>query len=201
MTENIPKFELLNSIPNQRDPRACPFGVYVAIAFSRGGEQGFHWFEHEADVFKFIAHLNDRSSDEHLEATSMGDLIKSSDDEDEPSGLELLLAGVSRLQDLSLAALNDSQLGFSLRWVGSFESLMTESSRFAREIRNDHDNILHSRGALYSSDENRDRDAFANHVRRYAERFSTKSAVVGFNFSEDETSDKHAQFLPHRMPL
>lgn len=161
MIDQHTPFKLLTSNPTHRDPRICRYGVFLINALSAGGDQGFHWFQHEADALAFVS---DRA--EQTRAWQE---------------LQLLLAPTQYLADLPLRAINAWQASFTLRWAGRLEDLWECQSRFAKEIRNDFMPIFFD--SMGPETDQKTRERFIRHLGQYAERFPAKTYVSNFRFS------------------
>lgn len=160
MKETTASFELINSNPTQRDPRICPFGVFLTNAMSAGGGQSFYWFLHEADAVGYIMEL----------------AMEANPDEE----FESHFAGKSTFSDLSLECIHAGQVSFTIRWAGRFEDLMESKARFACEIRNDFMEIYVS--GIFKDTNQITKDRFVEHLGRYSERFPARTFVSGFRF-------------------
>ena len=161
MKEKIASFELLNSNPTQRDPRVCPFGVFLAHSMSAGGDQAFFWFMHEIEAVQFLI-------EKAGETTAFEEF-------------ETLLSNVMTFEEMPVEMLNAWQTSFTIRWIGRYEELLDCQSRFCCEIRHDFMPIYVNR--VFQDTDKNTIDRFIEHLGRYVERFPAKTFVSGFRFS------------------
>lgn len=144
-------FRLIPNDPRQRDARLSPAGLYLAYALGAGGHQGFYWFPTEADALEFL-----RVELFGAESASGAGTV-----EDEPETTSCGLSGASRVAEIDLAAINDAQDRVTVRWAGHVSELLTDESRFCREVRADFGSLVEP--VLD--------DAFVAHLSAYAARY------------------------------
>lgn len=149
-----PEFTLISSNPMARHPQVCPYGFYMVKSLSQGGSQGFYWFHHEIDALAYLYDCIDDSS--------------AWDELDRLKGL------IKHAEDVPIHEINELQTQFTIRWIGHYEMLLSSQSRFAREVRNDFQDIFTDGG---SKMDDKTRVAFWLHLGAYSEQFPEKSYV------------------------
>lgn len=161
--------------PHQRDPRTAPWGMYLAWSLGAGGEQGFHWFQTEQEALAYLMALDDT--------------LFPHEPDDAPDGpgstLARLSDGAMRLRDLPLLAINHAQTLLLVRWVGRFEALLDESSRFAREVRRDFYDAFEA-GIPSDLRDPGMLAAFARHLGNYVRQFPETRYVSPYSLNRHE---------------
>lgn len=161
------QFQLLSNNPMIRDPQICPFGVYLVSSLSKGGSQGFYWFQFEIEAVRFLQ--------ECMENAEVYDEF------------EDIMSSVKHLHEIPLNSINEQQTHFTIRWCGHFESLFIDKSRFAREIRNDYQWVFEDPLPYIEGDNLK---AFIAHLGKYAERYRERGYVSGYRLSNASPLDQ-----------
>ena len=161
--------------PQLRDPGTFPWGVFLAWSMGHGGEQAFHWFASECEALAFVMSLED----------SVFPYVSTTMPPDAESAMAWLCGNARHLSTLPLATIQNEQPAFQIRWAGHVDDLLSSSSRFAWEVRNDYWRCA-DRETSWQTSTPGGIAAFMAHLRSYARRFPEQAYRSSFTLTAEK---------------